>query len=131
MKELLDKLKIVVQSLEEKYGTMSFFALFLRENSFQKWDILVSASWLSSSENKSYERVISEIQSALGSDGLLQFARVVILDSVDPAVSFLQEVCPLTNGGFKEAPKDFSLESLSSKFGFVIERAYLLRCQKS
>jgi len=131
MKEILDKLKTVVQSLERNYGTVSLFALFLREDSLKKWDILVSAVWLSSSEKSSYERIISEVQAILASTDLLQFSRVVILDHTDPVVSFLQEVCPLTNGGFKESPKDFSLDALSSKFGFVIEKAYLLRCQKS
>jgi hypothetical protein len=131
MKEILDKLKTVVQSLEKDCGSISLFALFLREDSLKKWDILVSASWLSSSEKKSYETIISKVQSVLTPVELVQFSRVVILDNTDPVVSFLQEACPLTNGGFRESPRDFSVDPFSSRFGFIIAKAYILRCLKS
>lgn len=131
MKEILDKLKSVVQVLEKEHGPILLFALFLREDSLEKWDIIVSAPWLSSSEKEAYKMVVSKIQVALSPSELVQFSRIVILDGTDPVVSFLQEICPLTNGGFKESPKDFSAEPFSQKFGFVIKKAYILRCQKS
>lgn len=130
MKEILTKLKSVVQSLEKENGSILFFALFLREGSLQMWDIVVAAPWLSSSERKAYEIIVSKVQSALSSTEIVQISHVVILDNTDPALAFLQEVCPLTNGGFKESPKDFSIEPLSAKFGFTISKAYILRCQK-
>ncbi len=130
MKEILDKLKTVVQALESEHKPMLLFVLFLREDSLEKWDIVVSASWLSSSEMAAYEIVVSKIQSVLTAPELVRFSRIVILDSADPAVAFLQDVCPLTNGGFKESPKDFSVEPCSEKFGFTIKKAYILRCRK-
>lgn len=130
MKEILDKLKFAVQVLEKEQGPMLLFALFLREDSLEKWDIVVSASWLSSTEKKAYKMVISKIQAALSPSELVQFARVVILDNTDPVVSFLQKVCPLTNGGYKESPRDFLVEPFSEKFRFTIKKAYILRCQK-
>jgi len=131
MKEILDKLKSVVQALEKEHGPVLLFALFLREDALEKWDIVVSASWLSSSEKNAYKIVVSKIQALLSPSELVQFSRIVILDDTDPVVSFLQEVCPLTNGGFKESPKDFSVEPFSEKFGFTIKKAYTLRCQES
>lgn len=130
MKEILDKLKSVVQALEKEHGSILFFALFLREDAFEKWDIVVAAPWLNSSERNSYKIVVSKIQEVIGPSEMVQFSRVVVLDQTDPALSFLQEVCPLTNGGFKESPKDFSVEPLSDKFPFSIKKAYILRCQK-
>lgn len=130
MKEILEKLKSVVQDLEKEHGSIQLFALFLREEPLEKWDIIVSASWLGSSEMNAYKIVASKIQKILNASELLQFSRVVILDDIDPVVSFLQDSCPLTNGGFKESPKDFSVEPFSEKFGFIIKKAYLLRCQK-
>ena len=130
MNEILNKLKSVVQSLEKDHKPILLFALFLREEALQQWDIVISASWLSSSEKNAYQIVVSKIQSVLSSSELVQISRVVILDHTDPVVPFLQEVCPLTNGGFKESPKDFSVEPLSEKFGFTIKKAYVLRCQK-
>ena len=130
MKEILVKLKSAVQALEKEHGPVLLFALFLREDALEKWDIVVSASWLSSSERKAYELVVSKIQAVLSASELIQFSRVVILDDTDPVVPFLQDVCPLTNGGFKESPKDFSVEPFSDKFRFTIKKAYILRCQK-
>jgi len=130
MKEILDKLKSAVQALEKEHGPILLFALFLREDSLEKWDMVVSASWLSSSEKNAYKMVVSKIQGNLSAGELVLFSRVVILDSSDPVVSFLQEVCPLTNGGFKESPNNFSIEPFSEKFGFTIKKAYILRCQK-
>ena len=130
MKEMLDKLKSMVQSLEKEHGPMLFAALFLRKNSLKKWDLIVSAPWLNPDERKSYETVASKVQPGLTPDEFSKLSRIVVLRNTDPAVSFLQEVCPLTNGGIKESSKDFSVEPLSEKFGFIIERAYLLRSQK-
>ncbi len=130
MKEILEKLKSVVQFLEEKNGAIVLFALFLREDSLEKWDVVASASWLSSADKNAYSKVISKIQVALSTEELLQLSRIVILDNTDPVVSFLQEACTLTNGGVKESPKDFSIEPLSEKFGFIIKKAYILRCQR-
>lgn len=131
MKEIVEKLKSVVQVLEKEKGPIHLFILFLREEALEKWDIVISAPWLHSSEMDAYETVVSHIQKVLSSGELLQFSRVVILDDDDPVVSFLQETCPLTNGGYKESPKDFSVEPFSDRFGFTIKKAYLLRCQKS
>jgi len=131
MIEILEKLKSVVKTLEkENEKSMLLFALFLREDSLEKWDIVVSAPWLSSSEKNAYQLVVSKVQAILSPSELVQFSRIVILDHTDPIVPFLQKVCPLTNGGFKESPKDFSVEPLSEKFGFTIKKAYVLRCQK-
>lgn len=130
MKEILDNLKSVVLSLERECGPFLLVALFLREDSLNKWDIVVSAPWLNSSAKKSYEIIVSKVQEVLSPVELVQLSRVVILDNTDPVVSFLQEACPLTNGGFKESPRDFSVEPFSAKFGFVINKAYVIRCQK-
>ncbi len=130
MNEILSKFKSVVNVLEKEHQPILFFALFLREKALQRWDVVVSASWLSSSESSAYTTVVSKIQAVLTPAELVQISRVVILDHTDPVLPFLQEVCPLTNGGYKESPKDFSVEPLSEKFGFELKKAYILRCQK-
>ncbi len=130
MNEILDKLKSVVLALEKEHQPILFFALFLREDSLQKWDIVISAPWLNPSEMHAYQIIASKLQATLSSSEIIEISRAVILDHTDPAILFLQEVCPLTNGGFKESPKDFSVEPLSEKFGFTIKKAYILRCQK-
>ncbi len=126
MKIFLEKLKSVVKLLEEEYGPILVFALFLREEPLEKWDIVVSATWLKSDDMNSYKILVPKIQNALTGPELMQVARIVILDHNDPAVSFLQESESVTNGHYGEVPSD----SFSERFGFTIKKAYLLRCQK-
>jgi hypothetical protein len=126
MKETIEKLKAVVLELEKEHGPLLIFALFLREDPIEKWDIVVSASWLSLSDLNAYRIVASKVQEALKGPELMQFSRVVILDDKDPVVAFLQEGYSIKNGHFEELSGD----SFSEKFKFAIKRAYLLRCQK-
>jgi hypothetical protein len=126
MKEILEKLKSIVLSLEKEHGPILIFALFLGEDSPEQWDVVVSASWLSSSELSDYKTITSKIQEVMTSSELMQFSRVVILDADDSVVSFLQESFSVTNGHIQEV----SVEVLAERFKFTIKRAYLLRCQK-
>lgn len=127
MKTILEKLKGVVLALEKEYGPILVFALFLRVDPLEKWDIVVSASWLDPSDITSYNAIASKIQATLSTSELVQLARIVILSDRDPVVAFLQDSETITNGHFGEVSGDLFTE----KFGFAIKRAYLLRCQKA
>ena len=126
MKQILDKLKLVLTDLEKELGPVSVFALFLRTDPLEKWDIVVAASWLYPNELSSYELINSKIQNVLTPSDLLKLARIVILSNLDPVVSFLQDSVSVTNGSFGEVAGDIFTE----KFGFTIKQAYLLRCQR-
>ena len=126
MNTILDKFKKVVISLEKEKGLILIFALFLRVDPLEKWDIVVSAPWLNSNDISSYNIINAKIQENLSPLELVQLARIVILSQIDPVVQFLQESHTVTNGHFVEV----SGEEFSEKFGFTIKKAYLLRCQK-
>lgn len=126
MKILLEKTKAVVLSLEKVHGSILVFALFLRAEPFEQWDVVVSAPWLNPNDLSSYKIVNAELQVKLSPEELLQIARIVILDVKDPTVSFLQDTMSVTNGHFGEVTGEIFTE----KFGFTIKKAYLLRCQK-
>jgi hypothetical protein len=126
MKAILDKLKTVLLALEEEHGPILVFALFLRTDPLEKWDIVIAASWLNPNELSSYKMVNSKIQEILSPSEFVQLARIVILSDQDPVVSFLQDTETVTNGHFGEVPG----EVFTDKFGFNIKQAYLLRCQK-
>jgi hypothetical protein len=125
MKEMLDKLKNLIKSLEAEHGPLLFSALFLTEGFIDKWDFILAADWLNPGELSSYKLVSEKLQVFLAENELLQLSQIVILDPNDPVVKFLLELEPLRNGGYKE----FSGEELTEKFKFVIKRAYLLRSQ--
>ena len=126
MKEVLDKFKALIKSLESEHGSFLVFALFLREKPFETWDIIISATWLNSSELSSYRLISAKLRAVLTGPELLQFSRIVLLDSDDQTVKFLLDLETVKNGGYKE----FSGEALTEKFKFTIKRAYLLRSLK-
>ncbi|HSW86599.1 MAG TPA: hypothetical protein VLG49_03765 [Rhabdochlamydiaceae bacterium] len=127
MKDILERLKTVLKELEQEYGEISLFALFLREEAFGKWDLLISASWLDSRALDSYEKVAKKVQKCLNETEIVQLARIVILDINDPGVVFLQDLYSVPNGSFVEVS---NCGPLTERFGFVIKRAYVLRCVK-
>jgi hypothetical protein len=98
----------------------------LRTKPLEKWDIVISASWLNPREMNSYKIVSSKLQKFLNESELMQFSRVVLLDQKDPIVSYLLNLKTIDNGGFHELEED----KLSDKFKFNIKKAYLLRSQK-
>ncbi len=126
MIELIDKIKSLIQVLEKENAPLSLCALFLREEPLERWDVVVSAPWLSSQEMQSYRTVSSKLQDSLSDSELVQVSRVVILDQNDPVVSYLQGLETITNGGYTQ----LSVDELSTKFKFSIRKAYLLRSQK-
>ena len=105
------------------------FALFLREEPLEKWDVVVAASWLNSSDLNAYKVIATDIQQKLDVSELNQFSRIVILDEDDPVVAFLLNLEKIQNDGYKELP-ELDARALSEKFQFTIKRAYLLRSNK-
>lgn len=127
MNEIIEKIKSLIKELEKEHGLLLICALFLREGDLEKWDIIISASWLDPAEMQSYKTVSSKLQESLSDAELVQFSRIVILNKDDPVVSYLLGLETISNGGFKELRAD----DLSEKFNFTIKRAYLLRSQKN
>lgn len=126
MNIILNKLKHIVLDLEKEHGFIYIFGLFLRVDPIERWDVVLSASWLNPNELSSYGIIASKIQTTLDTNEQAQLARIVILDPNDPNVSFLQNLASVVNGKTDEVPGGL----LSDQFGFTIKRAYLLRCQK-
>ncbi|HSX38952.1 MAG TPA: hypothetical protein VLE95_09075 [Chlamydiales bacterium] len=125
MKELLDKLKEILKDIEKEDGLVVLFALFLREGALGMWDLLVAAPWLDASALASYDHIAKRIQGRLTPDQVVKLDRIVLLDPKDSAVSFLQDNYPVPNGSFIEIP---NCEPLTDRYGFTIQRAYVLRC---
>lgn len=126
MNEIIDKIKFLIKKLENEHGPLLICALFLRDSETERWDIIISTSWLNPIEMQSYKLVSSKLQELLSDSELVQFSRIVILNQDDPVVSYLQGLETISNGSYKELRAD----ELSEKFRFTIKKAYLLRCQR-
>jgi hypothetical protein len=125
--EKTENFKAAIQSLEKEHGPLLICALFLREDGMGKWDIVIAAPWLNSSEMRSYEILSQKLKQFLSDSDFVHISRAVILDQDDPTVTYLLGLETIKNGGYKELSSD----TLSDKFKFGIKKAYLLRSQKS
>ena len=72
MKKILEKLKKALAELEYENKSILIFALFLREDSPAKWDLVVSSEWLDSGNIESYKTVATKIQNTLDNQELMQ-----------------------------------------------------------
>lgn len=93
------------------------------EESYGKWDFIISAPWLNSNGFDSYKFIADRLQTCLTESESLQIGQIVIIDPENEAVKFLQMLETVKNGEYKE----LRVEDLTDKFKFNIKRAYLLR----
>lgn len=123
MQNLIDKFKLVLDSLEKEHGEVTLFALFLREDAFEKWDVVVCAKWLNPESQNSYSLVNSEIQKFIKNGSLTKLSRIVIISNNNPLVKLLQN-CYIGKEQFQIPNPQF----LSDILLFNIKSAYLLKC---
>jgi len=123
MKTLADKVKALLPMLEQR-GSVYLFALFEREETSGKWDIVLSSDW-SDNERGDAVRLISDaLVPKLNPEEISALSRVFIAPSYDPAVEELieadqaQHVERFYTSGF-------------SFMGVPIRQLYVFRTQKT
>jgi hypothetical protein len=125
MKEFLEKLKLVLSQLERANGEIFLFALFLRDNPLDLWDLVVAGPWLKSEDLEALKTVCAEVQECLTGNEIIKLSHVVILNQNDPTVTYLREIYNVSSGQTEEIA---NCEDLSDHLNFTIKKAYLLRC---
>jgi hypothetical protein len=122
MKEQVQKLQKVEKSLSESKGQFELFALFLREDSPDKWDLLISADWARAQKKDSINTIIEEIGKELTDKELLMLSRIIILDKDDAALKAIHQAMRVEHG--------LAEISDSNIFGLAIKHAYLITSQR-
>ena len=87
MREQVKKLQQVAEKLAKTKGKIDLFALFLRENGINKWDLLISSDWARHDQRAALQLIINEMSSVLNEKEQLMFAKVVILDKDEDTLS--------------------------------------------
>ncbi len=65
MKEIAEKLVQVEQKITQEKGSFNLFALFLREDAPDVWDLVVAAPWISKNKEKSINYIAEIINKSL------------------------------------------------------------------
>ena len=121
MKEIVEKLKEIEYRTSRERGDYNLFALFLREDS-NKWDILVSSSWLSNDKEEGLNYLAKNIQQELTNNQFLLISRIVVVEDSDLTISAIQETFNFEHNSLEV--KDFSF------FGILIKHAYIITSRK-
>ena len=99
-------------------GCRQLYALFLREEVPDRWDLLVAAPWVESDREGALNYFVDEIKSFLGVQYLTVLSRIVFVDPNDPAVQSLNRSIKVEHGSAEVRDTDF--------FGLSIKHAYII-----
>lgn len=118
MTELVKKFRKIESLLSEEKGEFNLFALFLRDGSANKWDLLVSADWIEGNKPESLQIINEKIQEYLEKKELLKLSRIVLIDEDNPALETFYRTISVEHGN-KEI-KEGNFFGLQIKHAFVI-----------
>lgn len=122
MKELLDRFVNLERILSDEKGDLSLFALFLREDAVDKWDLIVAAPWIEVDRKEALSCITTHIQRVFNSDELSRLSRVVLVDQDNPAVAALNQALRVQHGENEVRDSNF--------FGLQIKHAYIITSQR-
>ena len=86
MKQLIDKFLNIEKEISQEQGALSLFTLLLREESQNKWDIVLSAPWFSKDKVLVLKYIVKKLRKNLEQKTLTGLSRVILLDHNDPFV---------------------------------------------
>jgi hypothetical protein len=118
MKNIVEKLAAIEKETSNTKGGYDLFALFLRDDSANKWDILVAASWIGEDNEKALRYLSEKIQRAFSVTELTQISRIVIIDDNHPELSILLQAIDVEHGSVEIKDSNF--------FGLPIKHAFII-----
>ena len=120
MKQLLEKLKSLEKEISDERGEFSLFALFLREDAENKWDLVVAAPWLNTDSMEDINHISNKLKFYLDDSELLSISRIVLVDLDDPIVKTINNYCNVKRGGLLELYDLFNIGLPSFKHAYII-----------
>jgi len=122
MREIAEKLRKVERALSDVNGPFDLFALFLREDSADVWDLLVAASWLNPNKLVALRDIAEKVKAELGADELTKLSRIVIIEESNPALAAVQQAISIEHG----------LSEIQSSvfFGLMIRHAFVITSRR-
>jgi len=118
MKDIIEKLIKVEKKTSEDRGKYDLFAVFLREDSPNRWDIVVSSDWLRNNKSEGLTYLAKNITEVLNKDELLLISRIVIIDEGDQTLPLLKQAMDVEHGSVEIGQSNF--------LGLQIKHAYLI-----
>ena len=86
VEELTENYARLESQIATEKGDFTLFALFLREDVPDRWDLVVSAMWVGEDHRSAVDYLIAQIKEKLGEQDLTSLARIVIIDPGEEGV---------------------------------------------
>lgn len=122
MKEIVEKLKLQEELMAKEKGPFVLFALFLREDAPDKWDLLVSGEWIEKDKHGAIKYIANILQKKLSKEELLKLSRIVIIDKNNPALEAFNRAIKVEHISAEVQNSNF--------FGLRIKHAYIITSNK-
>lgn len=118
MRELADKFVALEREIADERGGFTLFALLLREDAENKWDVVLSAPWFGGEEKNVLDYFARKIQSRLQPDELVMLSRIVLIEPNSEAVKAVNKAISVEHGRAEVLDSNF--------FGLQIKHAYII-----
>ncbi len=116
--KLLSSILPIERELASRHGEFTLFALVLREDSTDRWDLLVAAPWVQEDDDLALRVISDSLVKALKREELIQVSRIVTLDQTDPELKAFAQTIQTSH-----EPVEIVNSTL---FGQPIKRAYVI-----
>jgi hypothetical protein len=122
MKQLAEKLVFIEHEVSSEKGEFSLFGLFLREDIENKWDLVVSASWIEPDKEHALDYLAKRLRLHLQPQELLTISRIVFVDEDSPASEAVHRAIRVKGSTAEVQDSNF--------FGLQIKHAYIITSKK-
>ncbi|MBL7118151.1 MAG: hypothetical protein ISS94_05145 [Candidatus Syntrophoarchaeum sp.] len=117
MKSLVDKFRTIEKTISEEKGSFVLFALFVREEAQDKWDLVLSANWFADEKRKILDYLVEKIKDELAQD-ITEISRIILLRPSDQFVKTVNSIINIEHG---------DAEVVDSRFDeYNIKHAYII-----
>ena len=123
MREQAEKLIDIEKELSESKGPFELFALFLREDASEKWDLVVSSDWARENKKEAIDTIVGKIRSIFTDEEMLMLSRLIVLEKDDAALKAIHSAMHVEHGLTEVSDSNF--------FGLEIKHAYLITSKNS
>jgi len=122
MNEIVEKLVQLEREMASERGRFLVFALFLREDAPDLWDLIVAAPWATADKPGALQYISGKLNSVLAPNELTKLSRIVLIEPDNPALSALQKAIHVEHGTAEIKDSSFS--------GLPIKHAYLITSRR-
>lgn len=122
MKDIAEKLMQAEQQISKEKGRFLLFALFLREDAPDLWDLLVSADWIETNKGEALRYITGKLKGFAEPTELSKLSRIVIIEQTNPALAAIQSAFHVEHSVAEVQSSNF--------FGLQIKHAYIITSRR-